>query len=86
MLILQFSFSLTTSDLVYLGDAIYGVQMKKMNLERCIKHSSTPEKLALNLLEFLVTKDDCQDMTVYGHGKMKKEMSPNLRKAIKSKN
>ena len=87
VLILQFLFSLSTSGLVYLGDAIYGVQMKKTNLERCIKHSSTPEKLASNLLEFLVTKEDCQDMTVYyGHGKAKKEMSPNLRKAIKGKN
>ena len=83
VLILQFLFSLSTSGLVYLGDAMYGMQMKKANLERCIKHSSTPEKLALNLLEFLVTKEDCQDMTIYGHGKAKKEMSPNFRKGNK---
>lgn len=71
-------------DLVYLGEVKYGVQMKKEELSKCLELSSTPEKLALNLLEFLVTKEDCRDMTVYGHGKQKKEMAPNLRRAIRS--
>ena len=52
---------------------------------RCIEHSSSPEKLALNLLEFLVSSEDCQDLTVYGQGETKQSMAPNMRRAIKSK-
>jgi hypothetical protein len=70
---------------VYLGEAKYGVQLRKEELNRCLEMRSTPEKLALNLLEFLVTKEDCQNMTVYGHGKLKREMAKNLRRAIRSK-
>ena len=72
-------------DLVYLGEAKFGVQMRRDDLTRCMEQSSTPEKLGLNLLEFLVTVEDCLDMTVYGHGKQKKEMAPNMRRAIRSK-
>ena len=72
-------------DLVYLGEAKYGVQMRGEDLKRCLEQSCTPEKLGLNLLEFLVSAEDCADMTVYGHGKTKKEMAPNMRRALRSK-
>ena len=75
---------LLISDLVFVGEARFGVKMKAKDLQRCVESSNSAEKLALNLLEFLVSKDDCQEMTMYGHGK-KKSMEPNLRRAIKCK-
>lgn len=46
--------------------------------------STSAEKFALNLIEFLVTKEMCQNLTVYGHNG-KKALSPNIRKAFRSK-
>jgi len=76
-------FVLFFEELVFLGDAKFGVKMNKDELSRCEEHSCTPEKLALNILEYLVTPEDCRDMTVYGCGK-RKPMDPAMRKAIRS--
>lgn len=69
---------------MYLGEVKYGVQMKKEELSKCLELSCYQGILALNLLEFLVTKEDCKDMTVYGHGKQKKERNgPKSQKGYK---
>lgn len=71
--------------LVCLGEVRYGIKMNKADLARCEDQSQTADKFVLNLLEYLVTPTDCQDMTVYGHGKTpKKNMDPHMRKAIRS--
>ena len=49
----------------------YIIQMQRQDLSRCIQHSSSPWKLALNLL---VSLEDCQYFTVYGQGKTKKQI------------
>ena len=59
--------------LVCLGEARYGIKMNNADLARCEEQSQTAEKFVLNLLEYLVTPADCQEMTVYGHGKTKLE-------------
>ncbi|XP_052097488.1 uncharacterized protein LOC127732489, partial [Mytilus californianus] len=76
-------FESNTDALVCLGETRYGIKMKSADLARCEEQSQTAEKFVLNLLEYLVTKSDCQAMTVYGHGKNKREMDPQMRKAIK---
>lgn len=53
--------------------------MNKADPARCEDQSQTADKFVLNLLEYLVTPTDRQDMTVYGHGKTKKPMDPHGR-------
>lgn len=65
--------------LVCLGEVRYGIKMNKADPVRCEDQSQTADKFVLNLLEYLVTPTDCQDMTVYGHGKTKKPMDPHGR-------
>ena len=76
---------LNASDLVYLGESLFGVKMTRKDLSSCMELSTKPEKLALNLLEFLLTAEECKNLTVYGYGKKNNSMDKNVRKAIKSK-
>ena len=52
--------------------------MLREDLKHCLEKVELQKKLALNLIEFLVSMEDCQDKTVYGHGESKKEMLKNL--------
>ena len=63
----------TISELVYLGDARYGVMVNKSGLQRARACSKTVKKYTLNLVELVLTFSECKDnMTVYGEGKDKR--------------
>ena len=57
------------SDLVFLCESMFGVKISKKDLDTCMELSTKPEKLALNLMEFLLSAEDCKNLTVYGYGK-----------------
>lgn len=79
-LILVFIFT----GLVFLGDAKYGVEVNKARLHLSIVASTNMDKLALNLLELLVTKEECANLSIYGQGKGKVAMVESKRKALRS--
>ena len=72
------------ADLVFVGSATYGIKMTSCDLSRCKEAGLTSWKLALNLLQMLVSPRECQEITVYGH-RNKQALSDNIRRVIKSK-
>ena len=70
------------ADLLFVGSATYGIKMTSTDLSCCEEAGKTSCKLALNLLQMLVTPEECTNMTVYGH-KNKRALPANIR-AIKS--
>ena len=51
------------TEMVYVGDSKYGIKMQAADYDRCKKTAKTPEKLALNLVEFVLTKDERTNST-----------------------
>ena len=51
----------------------------------CEATSKDDVKLALNLVHFLFSKEECQTMTVYGQGHGKTAMPEYKRRALRSK-
>ncbi|XP_021364212.1 uncharacterized protein LOC110457321 [Mizuhopecten yessoensis] len=71
--------------LSFLGNAKYGVKISSSVLARICKLSKTPEKLALNLIPVILTKEEIESVTVYGNRQFYKEpMDNRKREAIKS--
>ena len=60
--------------LVYLGDAKFGVLVSRTGLSQSEKTSTTAVRLALSVLELLLTKEECQTLSVYGRNKHKTAM------------
>jgi len=78
---------LLIEDLVYIGDSQYGIRVARQALERCEKTAKTPEKLALNLLEVVLTPEEISTCTLYGNTQHKKEaIEDKKRKALRSNN
>lgn len=74
------------TDLVYLGEAQYSIKIKKDDLERCQKTAKIAEKLALNLVEYLLSPEELATVTVYGNVQHKKlPMAEEKTKALRSK-
>lgn len=62
------------------------MKVKKEDLERVKSCSRDITKMALNMIEFLVTPEECRDnLTIYGEGKGKTGMDPDKRRALRSK-
>ena len=72
-------------DLVYLGEARFGITVQKDNLHSARVTSKEGVKYALNLIEFIVTRTECQDkLTVSGEGRGTKPMDFHKVEALKS--
>ncbi|CAC5390814.1 unnamed protein product [Mytilus coruscus] len=72
-------------ELEFVGAAKYGIKMDKKVLNRILKSSKIQKKLALGLLQPLLTDFEIQNSTVYGNMQFKKEaMDSNKRRAIRS--
>lgn len=70
--------------MVYLGEARFGIRTPKERLDRA-RTAKNRNKYALNVLELLVSKEECANMTVYGEGHGKKAMPREKRRALRSK-
>ena len=70
------------AELVYLGDARFGIKLWKNDLASCEENSISAKKFFLNLIEYLVSREDSNNLTGYGKGKVAMEI--NLRRAIRS--
>ena len=74
------------AELSYVGESCYGVKIKTEDQSNCIKTAKTAEKLALNLIEFVPSKEDVLPSTVYGNKQHNKKAIPiATRKAIRCK-
>ncbi|XP_021354859.1 uncharacterized protein LOC110451265 [Mizuhopecten yessoensis] len=75
----------SNTDLVYIGDSQYGIKVARQALERGEKSAKTTEKLALNLLEVVLTPDEITTCTMYGNTQHKKEaIEDKKRKALRT--
>ena len=53
--------------MVYVGGPKFGIKMQAADYYRCKKTAKTLEKLALNLVEFVLTKDELNECSVMGN-------------------
>ena len=84
-MLMIFNEHLLFSELGYVGDAKYGIQINKKKLDMCRLAAKTPEKLALNLIEFMLSNEEIQNCTMYGNKQHNKQpISENKRYALKS--
>jgi hypothetical protein len=73
--------------LTFLGEARYQVRLRVSDLSVCESTSKTAEKLALNLIELIVTPEEIEEgCTIYGNKQFKlKALDEKRRKALRSK-
>ena len=67
---------------MYLGDSQFGIKVARESLTNVKACSKDITKMALNIIEFLVTPEECKNnLTMYGEGKGKTALEANKRKA-----
>ena len=72
------------SEMVYIGEAVFGVRTTEVKLDRA-RLARCRDKYARNILELLVSRDDCSNLTIYGEAKDKKAMGKEKLRALRSK-
>ena len=73
------------SEMVYIGEAVFGVRTTKVKLDRA-RLAKCRDKYARNILELLVSRDDCSNLTIlYREAKGKKAMGKEKLQALRSK-
>lgn len=78
-------FFLYFSELAFVGDARYGISIRRTDLLRCRAGAKTAEKLALNLIEFVLSNEEIKTCTIYGNKQHNfKAISVDKKHAIKS--
>jgi hypothetical protein len=73
-------------DMEYVGETRHNVRMLRRDLTRCEAMAKTPAKLALSLLEFLLSSYEIKNCTMKGNPQFKKKAVPlHKRNAIMGK-
>ncbi|CAG2236739.1 unnamed protein product [Mytilus edulis] len=71
-------------EMAYVGAPKYGVKLSKVILDKILKSSKTPEKLALNLITPVLSDYEISNCTLYGNDQFKKgAVDDQKRKAIR---
>ena len=61
------------------------MKLPRQTIMLCEMQAATSVKFALSILEFLVMKEECAKITVYGSPKGREPMNKNKRMALRSK-